>query len=103
MNTSLLRLLQLCSQALPVGAYAYSQGLESAITEGHVSDQSTAGQWISGVLKSGLAELDLPAMLLAYWACETGDEEILHELDGYLQASRETSELLLEEDRKSVV
>lgn len=97
MNTSLLRLLQLCSQALPVGAYAYSQGLESAITEGHVSDQSTAGQWISGVLKSGLAELDLPAMLLAYWACETGDEEILHELDGYLQASRETSELLLED------
>ena len=33
----LLRLLQLCSPALPVGAYAYSQGLESAVDRGWVS------------------------------------------------------------------
>ncbi|MCG7757429.1 MAG: urease accessory protein UreF, partial [Nitrosomonas sp.] len=32
----LLRLLQLASPSLPVGAYTYSQGLESAIEKGIV-------------------------------------------------------------------
>ncbi len=97
MSTSLPRLLQLCSQALPVGAYAYSQGLESAISGGVVTDRTSAGQWIGGVLRHSLAELDVPALMLAYRAWNKNDAACLYELDQYLQASRETGELLLED------
>jgi urease accessory protein len=43
---SLLRLLQLASPSLPIGAYTYSQGLESAIETGVVNDESSARAWI---------------------------------------------------------
>ena len=36
-NTNLVRLLQLASPTLPVGAYSYSQGLEAAIDAGIVT------------------------------------------------------------------
>ncbi len=95
--SNLPRLLQLCSQALPVGAYAYSQGLESAIHQKHVVDAQSAGEWIAGVFNHGISELDLPALFLAYDACESCDSVILYALNEYLAASRETRELLLED------
>lgn len=93
------RLLQLCSQALPVGAYAYSQGLEAAIFDATVHDAISAETWIKGVFTDGFVELDLVALGVAMRALETGPACIvtLPELDDYLQASRETSELLLED------
>lgn len=93
------RLLQLCSQALPVGAYAYSQGLEAAIFDATVHDAKSAETWIEGVFTDGFVELDLVALGVAMRAFETGPAYIatLPELDEYLQASRETSELLLED------
>jgi urease accessory protein len=44
--TALLPLLQLASPSLPVGAYTYSQGLESAIEKGMVKDECSAREWI---------------------------------------------------------
>lgn len=96
-DASLPRLLQLCSQALPVGAYAYSQGLESAIAEDIVKDSRSAGHWIAGVLSEGLASLDVPALFLACKAARDQDVAQIMEIDHYLQASRETRELLLED------
>ena len=95
--TNLPRLLQLCSQALPVGAYAYSQGLESAIHQKAVIDAQSAREWIAGIFNHGISELDLPAMFLAYDACERFDLVTLNELNEYLAASRESRELLLED------
>lgn len=43
----LLRLLQLASPSLPIGAYTYSQGLESAIDKGFVTSQQSAHEWIT--------------------------------------------------------
>jgi len=95
--SNLPRLLQLCSQALPVGAYAYSQGLESAIHQKTVVDAQSAGEWISGIFTHGISELDLPALFLAYDACGCFDLVMLNELNEYLAASRESRELLLED------
>ena len=95
--TSLLRLLQLCSQALPVGAYAYSSGTEAAVTRGWINDETSARDWIEGVFKDGYAQLDLPALLLADGLLASGDTEGLLQLSDYLAASRETRELLLED------
>ncbi len=91
------RLLQLCSQALPVGAYAYSGGLEAAITQGVVNNADDTSAWIHGIFQQGIALLDLPAVHLAAAAWQQKDKQTIDKLNDYLQACRETSELLLED------
>jgi urease accessory protein len=59
---ALSRLLQLASPMLPVGAYAYSQGLEAAIEGGTVSDAAGARAWIDDVLTLYLARFELPVL-----------------------------------------
>jgi urease accessory protein len=93
-----LHLLQLASPALPVGAYAYSQGLEYAIEAGWVDDGSLQ-RWLEDLLQLGLATLDLPLLLRAYAACERGDVDALNAWNDLLLASRETHELLLEDQQ----
>ena len=55
----LLRLLQLASPSLPIGAYTYSQGLESAIEKGIVHNESSARTWIAESL-SIVADFEAP-------------------------------------------
>src|SRR5690606_26304135 len=52
---ALLRLLQLPSPALPIGAFNYPQGLEYANDAGWVQDERQAGEWILGTARQGLA------------------------------------------------
>ena len=63
-NADHLTLVQWLSPAFPVGSYAYSQGLEQAITDGHVTTPDTLTQWITAVLTQGSARMD--AILLAH-------------------------------------
>ncbi|MBC7477715.1 MAG: urease accessory protein UreF [Pseudorhodobacter sp.] len=63
-NADRLRLMQMLSPAFPVGSYAYSQGLEQAITDGAVHSSDSLTQWISAVLTHGSARMD--AILLAH-------------------------------------
>ncbi|KXU36366.1 urease accessory protein UreF [Cephaloticoccus primus] len=66
---SLVRLLQLSSPTLPVGAYTYSQGLEWAVESGAVGDEAGAARWIGDALSHSMAQLEAPlvAALLAAW------------------------------------
>ena len=66
----LVRLLQLASPALPVGAYTYSQGLEWAVESGVIRDESTAGRWIADLLDHGIGQFEAPllAALMAAWS-----------------------------------
>src|SRR3954464_10316638 len=59
---ALLRLLQLASPALPIGAFAYSQGLETAVELGFIRDEASAREFLTGVLEDGLALLELPLL-----------------------------------------
>lgn len=59
-----LTLTQWLSPAFPVGSYAYSQGLEQAITDGHIHDPATLTDWITAILTHGSARID--AILLAH-------------------------------------
>lgn len=90
-------LLQFCSQTLPVGAYAYSHGVESTIHQMYMVDAQSASESITGVFNHGISELDLPALFLAYDACERYDLVIMYGLNKYFAASRKTHELLLED------
>ena len=96
-DNALLRLLQLTSPALPVGAYAYSRGLEYAVTAGWVDDERSAAQWLSGVAGQSLCRLDVPVLLRLYRAWQGGDEAAVNHWNDVLYASRESAELQLED------
>jgi urease accessory protein len=98
---ALLRLLHLCSPTLPIGAFAYSQGLEGAVTVGWVSDEDGALAWITGQIGAQLATLDLPLLRRFYdaWGPSPGgaDALALDAWSAFLAASRPTAELQLED------
>ena len=93
MNTALIRLLQLVSPTLPIGAYSYSQGLEWAVEDGAIKNGQEAQQWIADCLTFGVARFEavyLAHMMVAWSQHETAR---LSQLDAEFIASRETLEL----------
>lgn len=91
----LLRLLQLSSVSLPVGGYAFSQGMEYAIDRGWVTKQAQVADWTQLQLLQSLARVDLPVLRLAMAAWAMRDEARLVELNDLILACRETKELRL--------
>ncbi len=92
----LLALLQLASPALPVGGFAYSQGLERAIEDGLVHDAATSARWIGDLLTLSLARLEAPLWLRAFDAAAQGDPAAFARWNDELLAARETAELRAE-------
>ena len=93
---ALVRLLQLASPTLPVGAYSYSQGLEAAIEQGVVHDAGSAQRWIGDVLALTVASLEGPVMLRLMRAWQDGDPAAARNWNDEFLASRETAELRAE-------
>jgi urease accessory protein len=91
----LLRLLQLSSVSLPVGGYAFSQGMEYAIDKGWVAKQAQVADWTQLQLLQSLARVDLPVLRLAMAAWAQRDEARIVELNDLILACRETKELRL--------
>lgn len=90
----LARLLQLASPTLPVGAYSYSQGLESAIDAGIVCDAASAGRWIADVLEFSIGRMEAP--ILSRMIAAMTDAKTLRHWNDLFLASRETAELRAE-------
>ncbi|MEC8950342.1 MAG: urease accessory UreF family protein [Pseudomonadota bacterium] len=95
---SLLRLLQLVSPSSPVGAYAYSQGLEQAVEWGWIETEEQLQLWLSGVLRNSILSLDAPVLIRLYKAWEQKDLDQLLYWNQYLLSCRETKELREEEE-----
>lgn len=55
---ALARLMTWLSPAFPVGAFAYSQGLETVIAAGRISNAESLGAWIASGLDHGGARTD---------------------------------------------
>jgi urease accessory protein len=91
----LLRVLQLASQALPIGAYACSQGLEWAVEAGWVRDADGLCEWLRDALVHALAATDVP--LLARLHAAAGDAAAMEKWNAELLAMRETHELLTDD------
>lgn len=98
-SPSLLHLLHLASPALPVGAYAYSQGLEYAIDGQWLQNEKDLKDWLTGVLHHGLGGLDLPVLLRIKKAWQAQDKNAVIEWNDFIRAARETRELLLEDEQ----
>jgi urease accessory protein len=91
-----LRLLQLASPSLPVGAYSYSQGLEAAVEAGIVSDAPSAERWIGDVLAISMQGMEAPIFLRLADAWRQADGGAAQRWNAELVASRETAELRAE-------
>jgi urease accessory protein len=94
---ALLRLLQLSSSLCPIGAFAYSQGLETAIERGWVGDEASLASWLSGLGEHGVARLDLPLLYRAHDAALRWDEARLFAIAERMLANREARELVDQE------
>jgi urease accessory protein len=92
-DAALLRLLQLTSPALPLGAFAYSQGIEYAAQAGWVKDEASAVEWIVGLLEGPICHVDLPFLVRMHTAWLANDEARVQELTLLLSAFRESAEL----------
>jgi urease accessory protein len=93
----LLHLLRLVSPTLPTGAFSYSRGLEAAVHQGWVGNEKEVAQWIFGILRDSYAFLDGPLFVRMISALDQSDLERFMALDQWLDASRESHELQMED------
>lgn len=94
---NMLGLLYLASPTLPIGSFAYSQGLEKAIDANLVHDKDSLLTWCRDFMSIGLAQLDVVLLAQIYRAVHDRDQSVLDELNTKVFATREAEELYLEE------
>lgn len=91
--TPLLRLLQLSNSALPVGAYSYSEGLETLIEFHQIKDNLTLALWLRQELRYGSIRLETAVMNRAFNINRSGNISLLKHWNDWLSAARETEEM----------
>ena len=94
MSTDVLTLSQLLSPSFPVGAFAYSHGLETAISEGQILSVPTLQSWLLDLLEYGGARSDAVLLNAAFGATE--DEVAM--INTHARAFAASSERLKEID-----
>ncbi len=95
-----LRLYQLTSPSLPIGAFTYSQGLEWAIERGWVNSAQSLGDWLESVMQHSLLSLELPLLSRLQAAFMLDDSDQVEHCCQWLLACRETRELRQEERQR---
>jgi urease accessory protein len=90
---SLLQLIWLASPALPIGGFSYSEGLESAVDSGRVTNEQSAGDWLVDQLHLSLARGDMAVAAQAITAWRQDNQPRIAELNDWVLHTRETSEL----------
>jgi len=91
MTTDILTLTQLLSPNFPVGAFAYSHGLETAIHDGAIYDAASLQDWLHDLLHFGSAQSDAVLVNMTY----AGDTS---EVDSIARAFAASVERLKETD-----
>jgi len=72
-NHDVLMLAQWLSPSFPVGAFAYSHGLETVIQSGRIASADAVQDWLVDVLEFGSGRNDC-ILLRAAYACATIDQ-----------------------------
>ncbi len=90
---TLMRLLQLASSALPVGAYSYSEGLEYLVDSGKIDNSDRLQHWLTQELRYGSIRMEAAILVRAYQAIASQDMDALCYWNDWLSAARETEEL----------
>ena len=98
-DPALLRLVQLVSPALPVGAFSYSEGLEVLQQQGLLASVAALRHWLEAELERGTVAIETAALseltaLIVRLRSGDGDAAAaLLECDGWLLAQREAAEV----------
>ncbi len=93
-DPALYRLMTWLSPAYPVGAYAFSHGVENAVERGFVHDRDSTLEWIRDLVRHGNGRADL-VFLKEAW--DSGDNTgALAKLARHAVAFQATSELRTE-------
>jgi urease accessory protein len=92
----MLPLLAWLSPSYPVGAYAYSHGLEWAVEAGDVADERSLAEWLSDVIEHGAGRNDAILLAHAHRAACAGDLGALAEANDLALALAPSRELRLE-------
>lgn len=79
MDDALAKLIAWTSPGYPVGAFAWSHGLEWASAAGEVADRATLEAWIGDVLRHGAGWSDAVLLACAWRAERNGDTAALDE------------------------
>tara|TARA_R110000787_G_scaffold75748_2_gene167520 strand:+ start:13239 stop:13931 length:693 start_codon:yes stop_codon:yes gene_type:complete len=93
-TTALFQLLRFSSPSLPIGGFAWSQGLEAAIERSWLRNEEDLHAWLRAGLEQNFARQELPLLLRMLNA--EGQDEIA-DWNGRSLAMRETAELRLED------
>ncbi|MEA3118850.1 MAG: urease accessory protein [Paraburkholderia sp.] len=97
--SELIALLHLASPALPVGAFSYSQGLESAIDAQWVTDAESVRKWVENGLTNVLARCELPLLAHQLDRWNNHETEAIMRADAEFLASRESAEFRRETEQ----
>ena len=84
------------SPAFPVGAFAYSHGLEWAVEAGDIHDARSLGGWLVDLLSFGAPRADAILFAAAYRSAEAGDWPALFECNALAVALAPSAERRLE-------
>ncbi len=93
---SILPLLAWLSPAFPVGAYAYSHGMESAVDAGMVHDATSLRAWIVDLMEHGSARQDTVLAAAAWRAVSIRDDVAIGDLNDLALALAPSRERRLE-------
>ena len=92
-HSHLLTLLQLASPALPVGAYSYSEGIETLVMQGVIQNSADLLHWLSQELATGAIRVETAIMGWGYEAAAEQNSATLEDWNQWLSAFRETEEM----------
>lgn len=93
-DDGLCRLMTWLSPSFPVGAYAYSHGLEYAVESGMVPDAGQLTRWVAGILAFGGGRVDAGLFRWSWEAARDGNAESLSravERGAVMRGSAETA------------
>ncbi|MGZ2258821.1 urease accessory protein UreF [Roseobacter sp. A03A-229] len=93
---AILTLTQWLSPAFPVGAFAYSHGLETAIAAGEIKTIDQLEEWLRDLITHGSGQADIIILSVAYHATAAEFSEI----DQTARAFAASAERLLETEQQ---
>lgn len=95
-DKALCRLMTWLSPGFPVGAFAFSHGLEFAVEAGDIHDCETLTHWVEGILTFGAGCVDATLFCAAFEAAGEQDDERLAGVVERAAALRGSAEMALE-------
>jgi urease accessory protein len=88
-----VRLMQMTSQAFPIGGYSHSYGLEAAVDSALVRDEASLQQWVADVLSYSIGKYEIPLLHRMSDAWTARDSIELGHLNDRFLCSRESAEI----------